>query len=94
MWNGSSWTAPSQSTDDLIYKDELVVDYVQELIFIPIDNKGKTMVPVPKTLTSNKIKVVDIMLSLRSQGEFFREEKDLSFRSLVRNQTNHLKINT
>tara|TARA_Y100000768_G_C23978931_1_gene684623 strand:+ start:756 stop:1553 length:798 start_codon:yes stop_codon:yes gene_type:complete len=83
LWNGSSWTAPSQSTDDLIYKDELVVDYVQELIFIPIDNKGKTMVPVPKTLTeSNKIKVVDIMLSLRSQGEFFREEKDLSFRSL------------
>ena len=25
---------PSQSTDDLIYKDELVVDYVQELIFM------------------------------------------------------------
>ena len=73
-WNGSSWTAPTQSTDDLLYKDELVVDYVQELIFIPIDNNGNTMKPVPTTLAdSNKIKVVDIMLSLRSQGEFLEK---------------------
>ena len=82
-WNGSSWTAPTQSTDDLLYKDELVVDYVQELIFIPIDNNGNTMKPVPTTLAdSNKIKVVDIMLSLRSQGEFFRKEDDRPFRLL------------
>ena len=82
-WNGSSWTAPTQSTDDLLYKDELVVDYVQELIFIPIDSKGKVMNPIPKTLSdSNKIKVVDIMVSLRSQGEFFRKEKERPFRLL------------
>ena len=67
----------------MLYKDELVVDYVQELIFIPIDNNGKTMKPVPTTLAdSNKIKVVDIMLSLRSQGEFFRKEDDRPFRLL------------
>ena len=82
-WNGSSWTAPTQSTDDLLYKDELVVDYVQELIFIPIDSKGKVMNPIPKTLSdSNKIKVVDIMVSLRSQGEFFRKEQERPFRLL------------
>ena len=41
------------------------------------------MKPVPTTLAdSNKIKVVDIMLSLRSQGEFFRKEDDRPFRLL------------
>ena len=67
----------------MLYKDELVVDYVQELIFIPIDSKGKVMNPIPKTLSdSNKIKVVDIMVSLRSQGEFFRKEQERPFRLL------------
>ena len=41
------------------------------------------MNPIPKTLTdSNKIKVVDIMVSLRSQSEFFRKEQERPFRLL------------
>tara|TARA_B100002051_G_C16610427_1_gene572836 strand:- start:12 stop:803 length:792 start_codon:yes stop_codon:yes gene_type:complete len=82
-WDGSQWVAPSSSTDDLIYKDELIVDHVQDLIFIPIDEKGKIISPPPKTLNdSNKINIVDIAFTTRSQREFFRKAKKRDLRSL------------
>tara|TARA_B100001250_G_scaffold376105_1_gene364183 strand:+ start:237 stop:1028 length:792 start_codon:yes stop_codon:yes gene_type:complete len=82
-WDGSNWVSPSSSTDDLIYKDELIVDHVQDLIFIPIDEKGKRISPPPKTLNdSNKIKIVDIAFTTRSQKEFFRKAKKRDLRSL------------
>ena len=50
------------------------------------------MKPVPTTLAdSNKIKVVDIMLSLRSQGEFFRKEDDRPFRLLGQKTNKNFK---
>ncbi len=80
-WSGSNWVAPATSTDDLIYKDEMIVDHVQDFILLPIDEKGKIIDPAPTTLTgSNKIKVVDIMMSFRSQSQFYK--KDKSFESL------------
>tara|TARA_B100000965_G_scaffold116497_1_gene96219 strand:+ start:1 stop:492 length:492 start_codon:yes stop_codon:yes gene_type:complete len=80
-WSGSNWVAPATSTDDLIYKDEMIVDHVQDFILLPIDEKGKIIDPAPTTLTgSNKIKVVDIMMSVRSQSQFYK--KDKSFESL------------
>ena len=82
-WDGAQWVAPSSSTDDLIYRDELIVDHVQDLIFIPIDEKGKIISPPPKTLNdSNKIKIVDIAFTTRSQKEFFRKAKKRDLRSL------------
>ena len=90
-WDGAQWVAPSSSTDDLIYRDELIVDHVQDLIFIPIDEKGKRISPVPKTLNdSNKIKIVDIAFSVRSQKEFFRKAKKRDLLSLgVKSSKSH-----
>ena len=74
---------PSQSTDDLIYKDEMIVDHVQDFVLIPVDEKGKIINPVPTTLTgSNKIRVVDILLSLRSQSPFYKQQKQIESYSL------------
>ena len=82
-WSGSNWVAPSQSTDDLIYKDEMIVDHVQDFVLIPVDEKGKIINPVPTTLTgSNKIRVVDILLSLRSQSPFYKQQKQIESYSL------------
>ena len=82
-WNGSSWQQASTSVDDFLYKDELVVDHVQDLIFNPVDDKGKLINPVPTDLSgSNKIKVIDIGFSIRSQGEFFRNSKSRVLHSL------------
>jgi hypothetical protein len=82
-WNGSKWQVATTSTDDLLYTDELVVDHVQDLIFNPLDEKGKLINPPPANLSgSNKIKVIDIAFSIRSQGEFFKENKTKTMYSL------------
>lgn len=82
-WNGSSWQQASTSTDDFLYNNELVVDHVQDLIFNPLDKNGKLMSPTPNSLnTSNKIKVIDIAFSTRSQGEFFKKNKKKTVYSL------------
>ena len=75
-WSGSNWVAPANSTDDLVYKDEMIVDHVQDFVLIPIDTKGKIITPIPTTLAeSQKIRVIDIMLSVRSQNPFFKKNK-------------------
>ena len=82
-WDGTRWVKATASTDDLLYTDELVVDHVQDLIFNPVDEKGKLINPPPTNLSgSNKIKVVDIAFSIRSQGEFFKKDKTKTMYSL------------
>ena len=82
-WNGTAWQQASTSIDDFLYKDELVVDHVQDLIFNPVDEKGKLIDPIPTDLSgSNKIKVIDIAFSIRSQGEFYRNNKSKTLYSL------------
>ena len=85
-WDGSDWESPTNSTDDLVYKDEMIVDYVQDFILIPIDDKGKIISPTPTTLAnSNKIKVIDILLSVRSQNIFYKNNKSKTIYSLGKN---------
>ena len=61
------------------YPAETVVQYVQDLIFAPIDQKGKKIDPPPSSTNNNdkvnSIKVVDVLLSVRSKNEFFRNKK-------------------
>ncbi len=88
-WNGTAWQQASTSIDDFLYKDELVVDHVQDLIFNPVDEKGKLIDPVPTDLSgSNKIKVIDIAFSIRSQGEFYRNNKPKTLYSLGKKNNN------
>ena len=55
--------------EDLVY-------FVQDLIFAPIDENGKLISPPPSSSTNaskvNSIKIVDVLLSIRSKNEFFR----------------------
>ena len=50
------------------------MQYVQDLIFAPIDQKGKKIDPPPSSTNNNdkvnSIKVVDVLLSVRSKNEF------------------------
>ena len=87
-WDGIKWHTGTSTLDDQIYANELVVDYVQDAIFIPIDEKGKIIDPIPTTVSeSNKIKIVDVAIFLRSQKEFFTKPKDFTLLSL-KNTTN------
>ena len=85
-WTGTKWEAPTQSTDDFVFKDELIVDHVQDMIFLAIDKDGKIIDPPPLSLNaSSKITVVDILLSLRSQKEFYRDKEERESFSLGKN---------
>ncbi len=67
------------STDDALYKDELVLDYVQDLVFIPYDEKGKPIVSsgtyTPSDEKAYDVRTVDIGLVIRSTKPFFKNDK-------------------
>ena len=82
-WDGNKWHEGGSTTDDMIFKDELVVDHVQDVIFLPIDNKGKIIDPIPTTMAeSDKIKIVDVAIFLRSTKEFYKKPKLADLHSL------------
>ena len=66
------------STDDTLYKDELVLDYVQDLVFIPYDEKGKPITSSGAFKPSNDkafdVRTVDIGLVIRSTKPFYRQD--------------------
>ena len=82
IWDDTqkNWKNPGADGNDATYKKQLVADYIEDLVFIPIDDEGKLIDP-PPTPTVNKsklykIKTVDIALSIRSTKKFFRSDKD------------------
>lgn len=69
------------STDDALYKDELVLDYVQDLVFIPYDKTGKPITSksgsyTPSNNDAYDVRTVDIGLVVRSSKKFYRNDKD------------------
>ena len=82
IWDDTqkNWKNPAADGNDATYKKQLVADYIEDLVFIPIDDEGKLIDP-PPTPTVNKsklykIKTIDIALSIRSTKKFFRSNKD------------------
>ena len=62
---------------DKFYNDIKVVDYVVDLEFVPIDEKGLKISPPPTATNANKdkiykIKIVDVILTTRSTKPYFR----------------------
>ena len=83
IWDetGSNWKNPRTDGNDATYEKQLVADYIEDLVFLPIDDEGKLINPPPTTnnATKNKlykIKTVDIALSIRSTKKFYRSDKD------------------
>ncbi len=88
-WSSKSngWLNPNVDNDSRTYNDQLIVDYVQDLIFNPIDEKGLLINPPPTPTNSKKdfvykIKTVDIALNVRSTKDFFRSAKIRKFFAL------------
>ena len=88
-WNESSndWWKPANDKDSRTFENELIVDYVQDLIFNAIDEEGLLISPPPTPSNAKKdylykIKTVDIALNVRSTKEFFRNKKLRKFFAL------------
>tara|TARA_B100000941_G_C28467994_1_gene534740 strand:+ start:266 stop:1114 length:849 start_codon:yes stop_codon:yes gene_type:complete len=77
-WSTSkkSWENGETDNDNNTYEKQLVADYIEDLVFIPIDEKGLAISP-PPSLTANKnklykIKTVDVSLTVRSTKPFYK----------------------
>ncbi len=88
-WNPASnkWSEPSVDNDTRTYKDELIVDYIQDLIFNAIDDQGLIINPPPTPSNAKKdylykIKTVDIALNIRSTKEFYKKKELRKFYGL------------
>ena len=62
------------------YEKELLLDYVQDLVFIPYDENGKIMEPpggsqiVPTDAKAYDVRTIDIGLVIRSTKAFFKQD--------------------
>lgn len=81
-WNTTSnkWDDPATDGNPKTYGEEIVLDYVSDLVFNPIDDKGLLINPPPTPTNTNKdklynIKTIDIALTVRSTKPFFRNAK-------------------
>ena len=59
-WDGSGWISTSS---DLFYQ-EPVLDYVQDLVFIPYDEKGKIMSSYSSGGAHKKVNIILLMKKL------------------------------
>ena len=80
-WDSASndWHDPKTDGDNETFADEPLVDYIEDLIFLAVDAQGKIIDPPPSSGVNydkiNAIKVVDILLSVRSKKDFYRTIK-------------------
>ena len=88
-WNtlSNDWWNSTMDSDSRTFENELIVDYVQDLIFNAIDEEGLLINPPPTPSNAKKdylykIKTVDIALNVRSTKEFFRKKKTRKFFAL------------
>ena len=81
-WDGTTW---KYNSDDL-YKEEPVLDFVQDLVLIPYDEKGKIMKSYssggdywnkeyyPSNEKTNDLRTVDIAIVVRSTKQFYKNK--------------------
>tara|TARA_B100001250_G_scaffold80695_1_gene66372 strand:- start:2944 stop:3807 length:864 start_codon:yes stop_codon:yes gene_type:complete len=85
--NGAWDTDPEADGDPNTYPDELIIDYIEDLIFNPIDKKGLIINPAPSKTTNQskiyEIRAVDISIVLRSTDAFYKTNKDKKIYSLA-----------
>ena len=76
-------TAPAgwvTGTDDTLYKDEQVLDYVQDFVFVPHDEDGKIIGNIssgtvtPSNTRAFDVRTVDVGLVIRSTKPFYRND--------------------
>ena len=66
--------------DDTLYKKQILLDYVQDLVFIPYDENGKiidtgTSAYAPPDNKAYDLRTVDIGLVIRSTKPFYKQDK-------------------
>tara|TARA_B100001121_G_scaffold54104_1_gene47607 strand:+ start:1723 stop:2550 length:828 start_codon:yes stop_codon:yes gene_type:complete len=79
----AGWTiSPGGKSDSTLYKQEDVLDYVQDFVFVAHDEDGKIITSsLPYTPDKNRafdVRTVDVGLILRSTKEFYKKDRKAS----------------
>ena len=85
LWDNdkNQWKDTSADSDDTTYKDEKILDYVQDLVFVPFDEKGKMIgdtsigTITPSDAKAYDVKTIDVSLVVRSSKPFYRSDVKL-----------------
>ena len=84
--SSNNWADPATDGNTKTYSANLVVDYVEDLTFNPIDKNGELIFPIPSVSQNSekldKIRSIDIALILRSTDEFYRNKKERTTESI------------
>jgi len=82
-----NWKDPDADSDHETYSSEPIVEYIEDLIFVPIGPDGEPYDPPPSSTNDPdklySIKVVDILLTVRSKKRFFRTAKKRVKKALI-----------
>ena len=92
-----AWLDTTTDGDDSTYANQLVTDYIVDLVFIPYDDDGKIIDPPPTSTNSTKdylykIKTIDIALTVRSKKQFYRKSKPREILALLDPKRNKGKL--
>ena len=75
---GTSPAGWKTGTDDTLYKDEVVLDFVQDFVFLPHDEDGKIITSTgsftPDLTRAYDVRTVDVGLIIRSSKPFYRND--------------------
>ena len=85
-WDSSTSKFSALSTDDTLFAREEVLDFVQDMVFVPLDENGKRIDAdssgkytnaqvVPSAGKEYDVRTVDIGLIVRSTRPFYRDDK-------------------
>jgi len=81
------WADPDTDGDNETYPSEPIVEYIEDLIFVPIGPNGQPYDPPPSSTVNPdqlySIKVVDVLLTVRSKKRFFRTAKQRVKKALI-----------
>ena len=85
LWDNTlnKWKDTSADSDDTTYIDQKVLDYVQDLVFVPFDETGQMIGETTKgTVTPSDakkydVKTIDVSLVVRSSKPFYRSDVKL-----------------
>ena len=84
-WNGTTFTSVVSPKDNRLYEREQVLDYVQDMVFVPLDKDGKRIDAdssgkysntqiVPSDGKEYDVRTIDIGLIVRSTKPFYRDD--------------------
>ena len=93
-WKNSDndWANPTTDNNNNTYAPEIVVDYISDMVFHPLDETGQIIDPVPSIKTNKdklrKIKTVEIALTVRSSKDFFKTSKKREVTAIIDKKRN------